>query len=222
MMKMSAKDLISNEIPVIGPSNTPIEILSLMEELKVNALPLTEEGIFRCLLSEKELLGRPDPNTPVGTPLGFSLSIRETAHLFDALDRMSQSDLDILPVVSDNNRYVGSITRTTILRQVAIVCDASMPGAIVRLEINQHDFVLSELARIAEQNNARIINLFTYPDYISGKLQVLIKVDQEDATYFMRSLERFNYIVIAHYHHDGITDEVMQQRIDELLYYIEM
>ena len=203
---MPAKDLISKEIPILLPSSTATQALSMMDELKVNALPLTDEGRYICLISDKELFEYSNKNIPIGMPMGFTMSIHESAHLFDALDRMTQSEFDILPVVEGDNRYIGSITRTQLLRQLAIVCDASVPGAIVRLEMNQHDFVLSEIAHLAEQNNARIVNVFTFPDHISGKMQILIKIDQEDATGFMRSLERFNYVVTAHYHHDRISD----------------
>ncbi len=219
---MSAKDLISNEIPALFPTMRTSEALTLMDELKVNALPLIENGQFICLLTEKELLLVPDANEPLGTPIGFSLSVRLTTHIFDILDRMTQSDFDILPVVGEDNEYKGAITRKNVLRSMAQLFDTATPGAVIHLEMNHHDFVLSELARLAEQNNTRIINVFTYPDYVSGRLQVFMKVDQDDATYFLRSLERFSYNVVAHYQRDLITDEVMQRRLDELLYYIEM
>lgn len=219
---MPAKDLISKEISVLYPETKIAEATVIMDELKLNALPLVQNGFFVCLLTEKELFESADISLPVSTCCGSALSIRAEAHLFDVLDRFSQSEYDILPVIGENNFYLGSITQQTLLKQLAIVCDTTQPGAIIRLEIFQHDFVLSELARLAEFNNARIINLFTFPDRNTGKIQLFLKVDQEDATYFLRSLERFNYRVVAHYHHDSITEEMMQERLEELLHYIEM
>lgn len=219
---MLAKDLLSNEIPVLSATTSVKDALLLMDEFRVNVLPLVDNSNFVCLLSEKELLGAPDPLALLGTPVGFSLSVKEQTHLFDALDRFTQSEFDLLPVIDNDNNYKGSITRKTILKQLAIYCDSSTLGSIIHIELNQHDFILSEIARLAEQNNAHIINVFTYIDNRSNKLKLFIKVDQENAMNFLRSLERFNYNVVAHYHKNEITNELMQQRIDELLYYLEM
>lgn len=219
---MSAKDLISKEISPLSPNTSIREALAGMDELKVNALPLVSDTRFISLLTQKELLEQADSSLPVSSVSGIPLSIREQAHLFDALDRIVQSESDILPVISGEGRYLGSVTTHTLLRQLALVCDASTPGAVILLEMLPQDYVLSELARLAEQNNARIINVLTYPDTTSGMLRVLLKVDQEDATYLLRSLERFNYRIIADYHRQNISDEQMKQRLEELIYYIEM
>ncbi|MEG0949398.1 MAG: CBS domain-containing protein [Bacteroidales bacterium] len=219
---MSAKDLISKEIYPLSPSTTIREALRFMDELKINALPLVRDDIYLSLLTEKELLDQTDAELPVASITGIPVAIREESHLFDALDRITQNDSDILPVIKDDSIYIGSISRQTILQQLALVCDASAPGAVILLEMPPQDYVLSDLARIAEQNNARIINVLTYPDTSTGMMRILVKVDQEDATYLLRSLERFNYHIIADYHHQSIADEMMKQRLDELLYYIEM
>lgn len=219
---MSAKDLISNEIPVLTPALRISEALVLMDELKVNALPLAENGRFLTLVTERNLLLAPDLEEEIGTPPGFPISVSENAHLFDILNRITQSEADILPVVDENSNYKGAIPRIMVLRQLAQYCDVTSPGAIIRLEMNPADFILSEIARLAEQNNTRIINFFSFTDFVSGKLQVFIKVDREDPTHLLRSLERFSYQVIETYMHDQIMDDAMQRRIEELLYYIEM
>ena len=219
---MSAKDLISKEISPLSPSTSISEALARMDELKVNALPLVSNSRFVSLLTHKELLNQADDTQPVSSVSGSSLSIREQTHLFDALDRMVQSESDILPVISAEGKYLGSVSTRILLQQLALVCDASIPGAVILLEMRPHDYVLSELARLAEENNTHIINVLTYPDTSTGMLRVLLKVDQEDATYLLRSLERFNYHIIADYHRQNLSDEQMKQRLAELIYYIEM
>lgn len=219
---MSIKELISREITPLKPQCLVKEALEMMDEWKVNTLPVVDNDIFVYLLTEKNLSDEINPSLPVSNIQGKHFCIHEQSHLFDLLHIMSQNELDLLPVVNDSNHYLGFITAKALLKQLAVICDAETPGAIIQMEMHHRDFMLSDLAHIAEQNNAHIMNLFTYPDKKTGKLQILVKVDQEDATYFLRSLERFNYRVIAHYHHDSMTDELIQQRMEELLYYIEM
>ncbi|MGL4293001.1 MAG: CBS domain-containing protein [Bacteroidales bacterium] len=219
---MSAKDLISKEISPIAPHTTIKEALGFMDKLKVNALPLVENNIFCALISRRELTEHPDPNRFVRELTGIPLSIRSDSHLFEALDRITQGETDLLPVICNNNHYLGAITNRSLLNRLSVITNATAPGAVILLEMPPSDYVLSDLARLAEQNNARIINLLTYPEITTGMLQIILKVDQEDATYFLRSLERFNYRIVSHYQHNSLSDEMMKDRLEELLYYIDM
>jgi hypothetical protein len=56
----------------------------------------------------------------------------------------------------------------------------------------------------------------------TGKLTLTIKTDLEDATPIIRSLERFNYTVSCHFMETGMENETLQQRMDELLHYMNM
>jgi hypothetical protein len=219
---MPAKELISKEISFLLPTATVAEAFGKMEEQQRIALPVVCEGRLAGLLTRRALEQAAEQARFVGDIDLEHRSVRTGAHLFDLLDTFAQTEADVIPVVENDDLYLGCITLQTVMGRLAMVTEASTPGAIILLEMEPYNYALSDIARITEQNNARVINLFTFPSEETHLLQVMLKVDQEDAANLIRSFERYNYRVVNHYHHATLTDEQVRLRIEELLYYLEM
>jgi GDP-D-mannose dehydratase len=97
-------------------------------------------------------------------------------------------------------------------------------GAWIVLEMNPADYVLSQIVHLIEQNNAKVWHVFSYMEEETSRQTVLLRIDLEDASPVVRSLERFNYTVIYHSQKQRFTlaDETMRNRLDELMYYLEL
>jgi alpha-D-ribose 1-methylphosphonate 5-triphosphate diphosphatase PhnM len=95
-------------------------------------------------------------------------------------------------------------------------------GALIVLEINPHDYLLSQVIHLVEQNNAKVIHVFSCMEEETSKQIVILKIDLEDASPILRSFERFNYTVRYYIQKQVLTDETMRTRLDELMYYLEM
>ena len=74
---MLVKDFITKELPVLKSFDTGEYALALMDDFKLKHLPLLSENIYRCLVSEKDLLAMPDPTAIIGDPVLFSPSVQE-------------------------------------------------------------------------------------------------------------------------------------------------
>ncbi|GHV22524.1 hypothetical protein FACS189428_4720 [Clostridia bacterium] len=94
-------------------------------------------------------------------------------------------------------------------------------GAWIVLEVNPDDYVLSQIVHLVEQNNAKVLHIFSYREEETSKQLILLKIDLEDASNILRSLERFNYTVRHHWQKQA-NDETLHNRINELMYYLEM
>ncbi|MDR0547279.1 MAG: hypothetical protein LBG77_06830, partial [Dysgonamonadaceae bacterium] len=93
-------------------------------------------------------------------------------------------------------------------------------GATIVLEFNPSEYLLSPLAHLIEQNNARLLHVFSYLE--NEKQIVILKTDAEEASSIIRSLERFDYKVIDYRQKQMLSDETMQNRLNELIYYLEI
>ena len=102
------------------------------------------------------------------------------------------------------------------------ITNADSNGALIVIELNPQDYDLSNIARLVESNNSKILSLFSYPVKETGKLLILLKIDSEDASAVLRSFERFDYSVVYHSQKYGLTDDVQRNRLEELLYYLQM
>jgi len=100
--------------------------------------------------------------------------------------------------------------------------NADSEGALIAVELNQQEFVLSHIIRLIEDNRARVLSFFSYIDKDTGRQILLFKIDLEDAFPVIRSLERFNYSVKYYRQKQMLPDEVLKKRVDELIHYIEL
>ncbi|MDD2298959.1 MAG: hypothetical protein PHU69_04875 [Fermentimonas sp.] len=95
-------------------------------------------------------------------------------------------------------------------------------NSLIILEIPLKDYTLTEIARIVESNNAHIISLSVLPISGGSELLVSLKLDISDLTSVLRSFERFNYIVTYYFMKEGEVTDKQKERLDELMYYLEM
>jgi hypothetical protein len=95
-------------------------------------------------------------------------------------------------------------------------------NSLLILEIPFKDYTLTEIARIVESNNAHVTSLSVMP--ISGGVDLLVslKLDVDDLSAVLRSFERFNYHVVYYFMREGEVTDTQKERLDELLYYLEM
>ncbi len=95
-------------------------------------------------------------------------------------------------------------------------------NSLVVIEISLIDYTLTDIARIIESNNARIMNVFILPVADGNSLIISIKLNLLDISPVLMSLERFNYKVLHYEMKEGVVTETHKERLDELLYYLEM
>jgi Holliday junction resolvasome RuvABC DNA-binding subunit len=111
---------------------------------------------------------------------------------------------------------------TALLEKLNEFSNMGNEGALIVLEINPRDYMLSQIVHLVEQNNAKVLHVFSCLEEKTSKQIVILRIDLEDATPVLRSLERFNYTVRRHLQKPVLNDETLQNRLGELLYYLEM
>ena len=219
---MRTKDIISDKIPTVCSECAASNSLAIMTEHGINALPITDEDIYKGIIFKKDLCKITDKNASIQPIIKDFPGISSEAHILEAVERLSQSNEPILPVISPENHYIGTVTAQTVLSGITKLCNTAHTGSIIEMEMFPEDYSITELSRIVEDNRCKVINLFTFPNDMTGRLKVQIRINSEDASAVLQSLERFNYRVTAIYRPEGKLDARTQQRLRELLYYLEM
>lgn len=95
-------------------------------------------------------------------------------------------------------------------------------NSLIILEVPLVDYTLTDIARIVESNNARVMNLFVLPVADGNTLIISIKLNLLDLSPVLMSFERFNYKVLHYQMKEGVVTDTHKERLDELLYYLEM
>lgn len=222
---MLVKDFITKEIPVLKSFDTGDYALTLMDDYKLKHLPVVSDDSFyyKGIISEKELLSYSDLSVNIGNIyLAESPSVRLETHLLEVLALITRNKLSLLPVISDRDIYEGVVTRERLVDVCADFCQADAPGSTIILEVSPTDYSVTDIARIIESNNAHILSLQIHPEDTNGQLLITLKIDAEDASAVIRSFERFNYTVVWHFMENGMVDDIFQQRMNELIHYMNI
>lgn len=218
---MIASELISYDIPPLKLADTGSKALDWMEEFKTTELPIVKDGKYIGLISESNLL---DNNDIEGAIEGFGFNfqkpfVHENQHLFEVITMMVENDIDLLPVVNGGNQYLGVITNKMVVSQLSKVVSVSSAGSILTLEVNVKDYSLSEISRMVESDDAKILASFitSHPD--STKLEVTLKINKTEISRILHTFERFNYVVLASYNESEYHQD-LQNKYDEFMRFL--
>ena len=117
---------------------------------------------------------------------------------------------------------IRTITREELFDQLSEASSMEMSGSLVVLEVTPRDYSLAEIARLVEVNHAHVLRMLSHEDRETGRLLITLQIDLEDASPVIRSFERFDYTVLYHFMKRGLVDDLLRQRVDEVLHYMEM
>ncbi|MCX6281807.1 MAG: CBS domain-containing protein [Bacteroidetes bacterium] len=221
---MIAKDLINDAVIAIRPSDIGSDVLGLMDELRVSHLPVVDNLEYIGLISDSDIYNRGefelavwDGKTPIAKPYVY-----ENQHVYDVMLMITDQHLTLLPVLNSKSQYMGVVTLTDLVQKFSSITALNNPGGIIVLEINQKDYLLTEIAGIVESNDAKILSLYitSHPD--STKLELTLKVNRVDIGAILQTFYRYNYLVKASWSKEDSFTEGMQDRFDSLMNYLNI
>lgn len=219
---MTASELITNDIPALQATDTVRQALDVMEEHRVNELPVVDQHKYLGLITNDDAENA-DERAAVSSLLhiGIPVQVNPSDFFLVPLKIMHQQKLSLLPVVREDGELLGIITQEQLLHAASNYNAANVPGGIIILQIKPTSFYISEIGRIVESNNARIIHLNTWTDASSGELMVAIKVNKNDIQDILASFERYEYNVIQ-YFGENLSEEELRLNYDHLMNYLNI
>lgn len=187
-------------------------------------MPVFNSNQFLGLLSEIDIYNMSDPDLPISesTVALKRYFVNEYQHIYDIIKMMSSSDLSILPVLGEKDAYLGAITASNLVRLLGERSVINNPGGIIVLELNQNDYVLSQIAQIVESQDGKILSLFITSDKDSTKLEIAMKLNIMELQPLIQTLNRYNYIIKATYSEDEEMHEDMHERYNSLMNYLNI
>lgn len=220
---MLARDLITDEIPPLKTSDTGLMVINWMDEFKVAHLPIVNNREYLGLISDTDILDLNITEEEIGK---HKLSlirpfVTDNQHVYEVIKMISNMKLTVLPVLDENENYLGLIPLTALLQQFSILAATREPGGIVVLEMNMLDYSLSQIAQIVESNDGKILSCYlnSLPD--STRIEVTIKINKQDISGILQTLNRYNYTVKASFHQSEFSDD-MKNRFDSFMNYINI
>ncbi len=220
---MIARQLIVDTITPLRSSDSGTDALKLMDELRVSHLPVVNDTEFLGVISDTDILTLNNlTGSIISQPISLSNAyVFENQHIYDVIRIADAMKLTLLPVLDEKKRYIGSITLASICHHISELMALNNPGGIIILELNDKDYLLTEIAQIVESNDAKILGMYitTFPD--STRMEVTLKINKIDVGPVLQTFIRYNYIIKASFSEDTYT-ESLQERYNSLMNYLNI
>ncbi len=215
----TAGQIIDTQLPTLGDDFDIALALRWMDECSVSELPIVVNGVFKGLISENQLLDIEGDETFI-MPALSSWNIGADDHFFTMVHQFARYQTSIAPVISKDNTYLGCVTREDLVDLLNDMTSAHLDGGVVLLEMAPRDYTLQQIARIVEENDAKVLALFAYPNE-RGMTEVVLKLDVKNVNAIIRSLERFEYRVRATFQHPEANIDLLD-RYDTLMRFLDV
>ena len=220
---MHALDLITDDIPPLKATDPVGRALDWMEEFKVSHLPVVEGETLIGLVKDDDLVDGNNARATVGelmerTEVPF---VRDRQHIYDVMKLFVERGLTVVPVLDMTGKYLGAINEHEALKRLSEVANVREPGSVLVLEMNSNDYSLTEIARIVEGNDAKVLSVYCHALTDSTRMEVTLKINREDVSDILQTFERYEYQVKTTYQGSRFHED-LRGRYDELIRFINL
>ncbi len=221
---MIAEELINQMIPPLKLSDTPEKAVRWMEEFRVNQLPVVKLRQFLGLVTEEDILEAKIAHESLQTiPFGYEdVFVLNNQHFYNVMETAIKNKIQVVPVLDEQHEFLGVITVNDTISAFGQMSALQGQGGILVLSMNERDYSLTEISRLVETNNAKILSAYVAPDEIDPfKIKLTLKINTGDLKRIIATFERFDYRITAQYQ-DTADDKDDQDRLDMLMRYINI
>lgn len=219
---MRVGDIISTPAPVVEAHDSIENCLDTMTREHLDSMVVVDNRTYCGVVTRQQCIGNLGSGKAVGEIAQPLAAVQAQAHLLEAVSMLADRRDMPLAVVNPDNSWVGCVTPCDLVSAIATLSNASHPGVVIELEMFPEEFSPAEIARLIEDNRCKLITLCSYPHSATGLLRVQVRSNCEDASAILQSFERYGYRVLNTYYPQGRIDERTEQRLRELMYYLEM
>lgn len=219
---MTAKDLLTG----LKPFDSEMLVSAAIDEMEVHcaeSFPVVTAGLLAGNVNEAMLMDA-DESITLGKLLGsiiYPPPLLEEQHLFDCIRIMKASKLDHIAVADNNLIVTGVLSYRDCFDGLNNLLMIGSAGAIIVLEMVPQDYSLSEISRIVEYNDSKILGVSLAEKSGSNLLEVHIKLNTTHITNILTSFDRYKYTVKQYFSREDMAED-LQDRYESFLKYLDI
>jgi len=221
---MIARDLINHSVPHLSTEDHVSKAHQLMDDFQLSEMPVVANGQFLGFVRQELLFDDHLNSSQVGDyPMtGADCVADVSSHYYEVLSKAVEYSYKIVAIINQDGIYQGVILTQDIIDVFAKSFLVTNPGAILELKLRSNDYSLTEISRIVESNEGKILSshLSAHPKTPEDYLLTL-KVNIEDITYLNVSLEQ-NGFMVENFFGSVENEFIEKDRIDMLMKYLKI
>lgn len=223
------KAVIHKNIPVIKPSDTFDRALKMLREMRLDGLPVVKQRKLLGVLLESDIefhiqreSGGLDQRVDT-FHFESQVTVSQDAHPYEVMKLFDRVPHCFLPVVDSDKNYVGVIFKEDVIDELNEIFRVYEEGTIMEFEVPSAQFRMSEMIKMMEQNDAKVISIACRPSTTSETAQIITtKLEARDPFRLQQTMEKYGYPVLysSSSSFDYLDDYA--HKAQELLRYLEI
>lgn len=142
-------------------------------------------------------------------------------HLLGALTHLKTLNVSLMAVLDENGVYQGVLKTRDVVKALSLSLSIRNSGSIIVLRVKPIDYSLSDLSRIIEYSDAKIIGLFIFETAGSDELELHVKLNTTVLKHILATLERYDYKVVQYFNREDLADDT-DHRYENLMKFIDV
>jgi len=219
-----AENLISDSLTSVNSHEKGKKALNYMDMYRVSHIPVVDDSKYLGLISDKTIYDLNLLDAPINSYLDKLniVHVHKQQHIFELAILMYKLKLSVLPVLDTDHYYLGAVTLYDLARRFAKLFSLEETGGVIVLEMDVYNYSLSEISRIVESNNVKILSSFMDRRPGTNMLDVILKLNQEDLSPVIQAFMRYDYNVKAVYLDQSELKDLYKDRFDQFMKFMNI
>lgn len=222
---MLAGEALNTEIGLLSPQDSLSEALRMMNDLKVDKLPVIDPSVNEVIgqINKKELNDEFLADRLVSSiEMEKPVVISNNQHLFRAVRLILQHELCLLPVVDEQSVFLGTIQKKQLFELLVHMLNLTGGGSVITVELSRYNFTLSEIVQLIETEDGKILGITVEaPDAEHEDYEISIKLNLQDVSRIPAALRRYGYTILTETKNKSQNID-LAMRAGEFLQYLDM
>lgn len=219
---MQTIDYISNDVKALHLDDTINKAKLLFNELIFTHIPVVDNNNLLGLIAESDLHIFEKDNQKLSDVqyLFQSFYTTENANWFDLLKDFASNEANIIPVLTENKKYVGYFELADILHFFNSTPFLKENGTILVVSKDKNDYSLSQVSQIIERNEAKLFGAFI-SKITNDLIEITIKLSTQNINDILQTFRRYNYTVVSNIKEDEYIND-LKERSEYLQKYLNI
>jgi len=209
---MNTNHYIINDIQPFEITTAISEIQEVFNQLTYSHIPITKEGVFEGCISETDAHCFEAKKTVATFKYALEpFHVKKNTNWLDILEAFALNTSNIMPVLGDNNEYLGYYELSDIMALFNNTPFLNESGGIIVVEKGSKDYSFSEISQIIESNGGKVLGLFI-SKIENDVTQTTIKIGHLGMNMIVQSFRRYSYNVISQHEEDKLIEDLKKRR----------
>ena len=208
---MNLTNYIINDLKPYDIGASLATIKKAFNQLTYSHIPVMKDGVYMGCISETDAHCFEATKTIEEVAYAVeSIFVRAHTNWLDVLEAFAQNACNIMPVLNEDNKYLGYYELSDIMNLFNETPFLSEAGAIIVIEKNSRDYSFSEICQIVESNDGKLLGAFI--SKIDNDItQATIKIGHLGLNAITQTFRRYGYIVVSEHEEDKLQEELKER-----------